>query len=370
MNKGRVVLHMAKGKSIDFWIIGPVFDIIIFQITGLLCLLLIIPYKIWGAASVIPIYNFYLIFFGMPHNFLTWAHILPKNIRSSLNIALIRNSAFACFALCALIPWVRGLIIENWILSLITYASLWHAYRQHHGICKVYDAVQSQRTNDMTIFNDRKYLNIFLGLALHTVLVWAFTHSKIPFLLSSDAMYELVYVQVPWVIFKIYILITLIFGTLAIKQSVYDRIKNKKYVPWPQIGLIFSALLTYIIPYIFIPLEAIPVSVAIGTIFHNIQYIAFVYVAEKHRAHELVDKGASLHPWQRFISLGKYKTYLAISLAYSFFIIALYMMMPTNFALVMIYFVALAHYIIDGHIWKRENNTMMSPIIRRLAFRY
>lgn len=351
----------------ELWMVNRKFDLFFFQFTGLLCLILIVPYLLWGQASVIPIYNFYLVFFGLPHNFLTWAHIFPKNVRGSYNLELIMQAAIICFAFCILIPFVRHTELENWILSIITYASLWHSYRQHHGICKIYDAIQSERTKDYSVFADRKAINLFLGLGLHTVLIWAFTKEHIPFLLSADAMYELIYPRLPWWLFEVYVAITCAVGIWGLKRCLWDRYHAGKFLPWPQLGLIAVSLATYVVPYLFVPIEAIPVSVAIGTIFHNIQYFVFVWIAEKYRAKELREKEIPLQSWQKIIHDQRWKSFLGISLFYSFAIIVLFSLIPTSAGLVLIYFLAFAHYIIDGLIWRRQNNKLLSPTLKRMA---
>jgi hypothetical protein len=349
------------------WMVNWKFDVFYFQITGLLCLLLSLPYQFWGQAAVVPIYNFYLIIFGLPHNFLTWAHFFPKNVRSDFNTALIGQAAMMCFALCILIPFVRHTDLENWILTGITVSSLWHAYRQHHGICKIYDSIQAQRTGDYSIFADRCAINLFLALGLHTVVIWAFTHERIPFLLTTESMYELIYPRIPWWLFETYLVVTGISLVWGLKRCLYDRYRAGKHLPWPQLGLIAVAVITYVIPYLFVPIEAIPVSIAIGTIFHNIQYFAFVWLAEKNRAKELVHREIPLEGWQKIVHERRWKTFLSITLFYSFAIIVLFSLIPTSAGLVLIYFLAFAHYIVDGLIWRRENNKWLSPTLKRMA---
>jgi hypothetical protein len=351
----------------DLWMVNRKFDVFYFQITGLLCLLLILPYQFWGQAAVLPIYNFYLVFFGLPHNFLTWAHIIPRNVRGRYNTQIIIQATVLCLLVCILIPFVRHTDAENWILSIITYVSLWHAYRQHHGICKIYDAIQAERTKDYSVFTDRKAMNVFLALGLHTVLIWAFTKERIPFLLSADAMYELIYLRLPWWLFEAYVAVTCIALIWGLKRCVWDRAKAGKFIPWPQLGLIAIAIATYVVPYVFVPIEAIPVSVAIGTVFHNIQYIVFVWIAEKYRARELNQLQIPLHFWQRIAHDRRWKSFLGICLFYSFAIIVLFSLIPTSAGLVLIYFLAFAHYVVDGLIWKREHNQWLSPTLKRLA---
>src|SRR4051812_23730411 len=173
-------------RTPSLWMGGRLYDLGFFQLSGLASLLLLVSYFFQGPSVVFPIYNFYLIFFGLPHNYMTWASIFPKSCRKTFNMSPIYTAAIASVAICILIPFTVGSNLNDWLLSFISYYSFWHAYRQHHGICKVYDSIQARRTGDPSIFADRKAMNLFFGFAANAVLVWAFTHGKIYYLLSLD----------------------------------------------------------------------------------------------------------------------------------------------------------------------------------------
>ena len=183
------------------WLQSKGYDLVWFHLSALFCLLFMIPSLLYGAAATVPIYNAYLLFFGIPHNFLTWSTFLSREVKGEYEFDAIKVAAITCAVLCGVMYLVPDSDLEGWILSIITYASLWHAYRQHHGICKIYDALQAKRSGAKELFAERKWLNLGFALGLFSVLVWVFVHPRVQFLLSADAMYDLVYPQVPLFLF-------------------------------------------------------------------------------------------------------------------------------------------------------------------------
>jgi hypothetical protein len=349
------------------WLENASFDLVCFHLSGLAMLLFLIPYVDKGESTIIPIYNFYLVFLGLPHNYLTWATILPPTSQKTFNMKPVWFAATVCVALCVLIPLTRGMAVNDWILSLIAYFSLWHTYRQHHGICKVYDAVQAKRTGDGSVFSDRAALNWFFALGLNAVLVWAFTREKIEYLVSADEKYTFIHPHIPWIDYQIYVAVTILVGVYAFKRAVFDRRRGGKFVPWPQISLMICALATYLVPYFFIPISAMPLAVAVGAMFHDVQYFGFVWLFERERSQELRAASVSLGLPQRLAFNNGWARYFGLALAYSFMVIAIYLSTPRAIGLTLIYFLAIVHYVVDGYIWRRNHNQYLTPVIARWA---
>lgn len=349
------------------WLRGKNYDLIWFHLSALVCLFLIFPSWILGASATVPIYNFYLLFFGIPHNFLTWSTFLSQEVQEDYQMGTIQVAAAICLVLCGVMYVAPGTDLESWVLSLITYASLWHAYRQHHGICKVYDAVQAKRDRNGEIFEDRKVLNLGFGLTLFSVLVWIFTYPRVEFLLSADAMYDLVYPQVPLHLFQWYTGISLAIFCYGLKKATWDRSQRGLPIPWPQISLMFLALATYILPFAFLPIEALPVGVAIATMYHNIQYFGFVWLFEEKRAELRLESNLSLSKMGSWALKKQWVAFFGVALAYSFVIVGIYGIWPTRLLLVTIYFLAFAHYVIDGYIWTSQCNKNLGGFIQRLT---
>jgi len=354
-------------KPPSLWLGPKGFDLAFFHLSGLLCLLLLIPYLTHGDAVLFPIYNFYLVFFGIPHNYLSWATLLPSSARKTFHMRPIYGAAVICLIISVLVFATEGSRANDWVLSLIAYLSLWHAYRQHHGICKIYDTIQAKRTGDASIFEDRKFLNIFFAFALNGVLVWAFTHSEIRYLLSADESYDLIHPTLSHSVFNVYLVLTIGLGILAFRQSVWNRWKNGKWIPWPQISLMVIAILTYIVPYFFIPLSAMPLAVAIGTIYHNVQYFGFVWLFEKYRTKEMTELGVPLQLPQQWVYQNAWAKYFSVALIYSFSMIVFYAVTPRHIGMSVIYFITVAHYVIDGYLWKGTHNRLLRPVLRRIS---
>nr|BFD31453.1 hypothetical protein GTC16762_10710 [Pigmentibacter ruber] len=351
----------------SLWLKDKNFDLIFFHLSGIFALLLLTFYLWKGDAVIFPIYNFYLIFFGIPHNYLTWATLLPEQARKTFNMKPIYAAAIVCFIIVLLLPFTEGTTLNDWILSLISYISLWHAYRQHHGICKIYDTIQSKRFNDKTIYADRFYLNLFFPLALYSILLWVFTHENVQYFLSLDEKYNLIYPVIPKNIFYTYCAVTAVIGIIGLKKAIYDRNKQGRHIPWPQLSLMLIAILTYIVPYFFIPVTAMPLAVAIGTIFHNVQYFGFVWLFEKYRTKEMNEANISITFYQKLVSKNAWIKYFSIALTYSIMMIIFYLITPKHVGMTLIYFMALSHYIIDGYMWKKDINKTLSPVLHRIS---
>jgi hypothetical protein len=349
------------------WLSGPLFDLALLILPGLACLLLVLPFVWYGPVVVMPIYTAYLVLFGLPHNYLTWATILPRQSRQALNWELVRTMFLSSLALCALIPLSQGTEFCDWVLSAIALLSIWHVYRQHHGIAKIYDAVQSKRSGDSSIFVDRGLLSLFFGLASLGVLVWVFTHRDVSFLMSSDERYVFVHPVVPWRIYQLYMSITGAIGLVGLKRAVFDRIRAGKSVPVPQLALMTSALASFWGPYLFIPLSAMPLAMAIATIFHNIQYFGFVWLYERGRCEELAREGGTLALPQRLAAEGRWRPYLAWALAFSFAVIAAYAAFPHRLGMFLIYFIGVSHYLVDGSIWRNRDNRHLGRALGRIS---
>lgn len=351
----------------SLWLQGKTYDLTWFHLSALFCLLFMVPYAIYGAESTVPIYNIYLIFFGIPHNFLTWSTFLSREVKEEYELSTIKVAGLTCGILCLVMYLAPATDLESWILSLITYASLWHAYRQHHGICKIYDSIQAKRFGDSSIFQERKMLNLGFGLTLFSVLVWIFTYNRVEFLLSADAMYDLVFPQVPFHLFQAYTLIAVSLLLYGLKKVTWNRYQRGKFIPWPQILLVTMALATYIIPFATLPISALPVGVAIATMFHNIQYFGFVWLFEETRSQIRQEQSLPISKMGTWASQRNWVAFFGVALAYSLIIVGLYGIWPTRLLLTVIYFLAFAHYIIDGYIWTSRHNKGLGNVMRRLS---
>lgn len=358
---------LTDSRTNPMWLQSRGYDLFWFHLSAIFCLLFMIPYVLYGSRATIPIYNIYLIFFGIPHNFLTWSTFLSHEVKGEYELGTIKIAAITCLVLCIIMYISPDTDLESWILSIITYASLWHAYRQHHGICKVYDSVQAKRSGDFSIFADRKILNLGFGLTLSSVIVWIFTYPRVQFLLSADSMYDLIYPQVPFHLFLWYTGISVALFLYGIYKVTWGRYKSGKLIPWPQILLMVMALASYFIPFSCLPISALPVGVAIATMYHNIQYFGFVWLYEGKRGELRKEQNLPLSKMGLWATRQNWVAFFGVALAYSFLIVGIYGIWPTRLLLVTIYFLAFAHYIIDGYIWTSQHNKGLGGVLQRLT---
>jgi hypothetical protein len=368
VNKAEGALAAAVESQGSPWLGGSGFDLFFLILPGFACLLLLLPYVAYGPAVVMPIYSIYLVFFGLPHNYLTWATILPKTSRAALNWPVVKAMFLTSLGVCALLPLsaLPGLAgMADWVLSAIAVLSIWHVYRQHHGIAKIYDAVQARRTGDRSIFEDRKTLNLFFGLASFGVLVWVFTHKDVRFLMSTDESYAFIHPVVSWRAYQLYLAVTAAAGVVGLKKAVYDRAKRGARVPWPQLALMTASLASFWGPYLLLPLDAIPLAMAIATIFHNVQYFGFVWLYERGRRG--VPDRSTLGLSHRLAVSGRWKSFFGLGLVFSFAVIALYKLAPKELGTFVIYFIGVSHYLVDGSIWRGRDNRHLGPALARIA---
>lgn len=359
---------MTQSASLNhFWLKNSFFDLTLFQLSAIFCLAFMVPWYIWGQEATIPVYNFYLVFFGIPHNFLTWASFVGKHSDQDYHLKPVATAASVCAVICLIMYLNPATELESWILSVITYASLWHAYRQHHGICKVYDTVQSERLGDKSIFDDRKLLNLGFGLCIFSSLVWLCTHEEVKFLLSAEDQYKLIYPRLSFDFFIAWLSVSVVVFLSGFFSLWYKRRKKGLWMPWPQIVLMIMALATYSVPFVLLPLEALPIGVAIATMFHNIQYFGFVWIFEKTRGVIRSEEKKPLRLMERFAVDKKWHLFLGIAFAYSLLMVGLYGVSHSRLILVLIYFLAFAHYIIDGLIWRPKVNLKLSAVLKSLA---
>jgi hypothetical protein len=210
-------------------------------------------------------------------------------------------------------------------------------------------------------------MNLFVGLAVYGVMVWAFTHERLEFLLSSDERFEFIHPVVPMKIFHAYIAITVYAGVWAVKRVLWDRWRGGRFIPWPQITMSIAVMASFLLPYLFVPLSAMPLAVAIATIYHNIQYFGFVWLFERHRSADIATAQLPLQLPQRLAFEGAWKRFFGMALLFSMAVITIYVSVPKQMGTVLIYFIALSHYLIDGQIWRRDQNRAVAPFIARMS---
>jgi hypothetical protein len=351
----------------SLWLRGRSYDLFFFQAAPLACLALLLPYFTFGSRVALPIYFAYVALFGLPHNYLTWASSAPGLSRGTLERRPI-GWAFGVAGTVALaLVLARSTELGAWIHSAIVFTATWHVYRQHHGICKVYDSVQATRSGDRSIFADRGPMNVFFALATLGVTLLLFVNPDISIKLGSEDAYHLIYPRISVGIFWSYLAAVALYGTFALKRAFWDRSRRGAFLPWPQLGLMATSLIIGFAATAWIPVRDFPLLIAILSIAHNIEYFGFVWLHDHQSALARAGLAQRLQPQERLASRGNWPAYFALALAFSLGLLGLYGRLPHGAGLFIIYTLTFAHYLADGVIWRHKRNRGLGPVIAGLA---
>lgn len=351
------------------WLRSAPYDLGFFVASGFATLLLVLAYPLFGPGCVAPIFGIHVAFFSLPHHFLTWSALAPARVRRLNAQPLVLGLIAVSLAWCAAIPLTRGAAVNDWLLTALALLAIWHLYRQHHGICKVYDAVQARRFQDPSIFVDRTSSNVLLALGSFSMLVWLFTHERLEYRLSETDHYTIIHPVLPYVVFQVYVALMVVAALWTLERCVLARRRAGKHVPWPQLAIVATATLVSGLPFFVVPTSAIPLVIAIASLYHIVQYFGFVWLFERHRSAVLAeDRAAPALAWpQRSALEGRWRTYFGAAFAYSAALLVIYFLDPQRIGLVLIYVSNVAHYLVDGVIWSGRRNRSIGPSVAHIA---
>ncbi len=352
----------------NLWLRSPGYDLSFFVLSGFASLLLVGAYPLFGPACVAPIFGIHVAFFSLPHHFLTWSALAPRRVRELNAQSLVLGMLTISLVWCAAIPLSSGTALNDWLLTGLALLAIWHLYRQHHGICKVYDAVQARRTGDASVFRDRRSSNVLLALGSFSMVVWLFTHPHVEYRLSDTDHYTVIHPVLPDWVFHAYLVLMAFSAIWTVERCVLARRRAGKLIPWPQLAIIVTAMLVSGLPFFVVPASAIPLVIAIASLYHILQYFGFVWVFEGHRSAVLAEEPGTSLAWpQRFALQGQWVRYFGAAMLYSSVLIAIYAIDPQRVGLVLIYVSNVAHYLVDGVIWSGRRNRSLGPSIAHIA---
>ncbi len=329
--------------------------------------LFFVPYFLWGEAAIAPAYAAHILLFSLPHHLLTWLATVPGAVRRPVRIDLVVIATLVGLGLTALVPLTAGTAASEWLLTGIFVLSVWHLYRQHFGVCKMYDFVQTRRTGDRTLAADRRSLDLFLGLGSFAIIVYVLTLPTLEFSASDVEHYRFAYPHLPREAFWAYLALTIASGLWAIERCVISRLRRGVHVPWPQLGIVALTVTIHNAPFALLPGAALPLVIAAASVFHNLQYFGFVWLFERARSKELAELGTELALPQRLALRGAWRGYFGIAFGYAFAVGAATIALPRDLGALLIYASSLTHYIVDGVIWRRAWNGSMATTLAALA---
>jgi hypothetical protein len=232
---------------------------------------------------------------------------------------------------------------------------------------KIYAGVQERRIAGASLGKAQKSLEVVLALGSWLMVVWLFSQpGGFLYGASPHDTFRFVYVALPRWVFPLYAGLVTVASLVALKRCVWDRWKARTFVPWPQLGLVTLGLVTNNLPFFVLPLGALPLAIAVASTNHIINYFGFVWMFERHRT--CAPRSVFDMP-QRLAAKGDWKRYFALAYAYSALVVGVSVILPPDLGVALIYLSNLAHYIIDGLIWRRSTNASVRPFLYRLANR-
>ena len=347
------------------WLVDRNYDLGWFVAPAFLAFLLFLPpYAVWGSPVVVPLNLLAVAFFGLPHNYMTWAVTLgpgrPFYQRGALAIPLSVTAALtALLPLSRVVPGTfAGYSAFDAIMSVYTYIALWHLYRQHVGILKLYDAKLAKAEADPRVFATHGPLYHALAGAVALPLVWTMQQPALP-VTMGPTVFQLVHPVVPaW---AVWLLGAAVAG--AILQTglrVAARVKGSAGWPVPQLVLATVVALAYAGAFALVPARDMLLTVTLITVFHNIQYIGFVWHYHRSRAAVVFPDTPPADALHRWAAEGRFGRYMAMAAAYALVLMVIFACLGQTAALLLAFFHNTAHHLTDGYIWKRKYNPLVS----------
>lgn len=346
------------------WLRSAPREALLFAGSGVISVALAVPlYLALGSAIVGPLFVVHVVLLSLPHHCLTWTAISPRSVRRAMRFDLVL--AASAVAVVVTLGAVLGAtsFLGRLTGTAIGLLSVWHIYRQHLGICRVYDAVQTKRTGDRTLLADRIPLDAFLALGSFAMVVWLFGEEHLAWGNGGPDDFEPVYVAVPRWLFAVYVLATLVAAAATVMRTIVARHRAGKLVPWPQIAIATTAVLANNALFVVTPPRDTLLVVTVASSFHIVQYFGFVWLFERNRTPDLPDPALP----QRLVLRGSALGFFGIALAYSAVLVGCAVLEPVVVGAFVITYSNVSHYLVDGVIWSGSWNPGVSPAVRRLA---
>lgn len=343
-----------------------------------LSMALLIPYALFGPVVIGPLFGLHVLFLSLPHHAATLMKSLPKGARTkALGVALTASLALA-IPLSAVAASPEGSLLNRLGVTGISLLSVWHIYRQHLGLCRIYTRVQITRKEKREggwsggatrLAHDTRFLEPFLMTGSFAMVVMLFARPSLRWANGGNTWAEPIYPRLPALAPIVFYAVVIVLGAALLRDMIL-RAQRGEFVPWPQLLTAVLGVATNNVPFLFVPTDATLLVVTIASCFHIVQYVGFVWLFEQNRADALPEL-AQRFP-QRAAAERKPWAYWGAALGYSLLVLAT---LPISTALfggprVGIFFVTLSnvlHYIFDGFVWRRGVDASLGATLRRIA---
>ncbi len=342
-----------------YWIFGRRTDLGWFVLSLAVPLLLYLPiYWLVGSASVWPLYLVYVACFATPHLWLTWAVTLPQSARGLYTWQTFGISFAVTGAMMAAVPLTQAFGGWDLFFTAVTMYGVYHIFKQHLGILKIYDAKYAQVHGDASVFRDLLPFHRLctLTFALPVFYVWQMPPIEV---VVGIQTFTLLTPQMPSWLLLPYLAAMGVF----LAQTVHVLLRrHQEQKPFPQghVALALAAAVSYGVAFGLVPTKDYLLTLAIFITYHDLQYWGFVWNFHRGRSGAFAAAGRPLAFLDRLARDNRVWSYFGVAFLYSVVVILTLAVSPPTVAIALVVFYNVIHYVMDGYVWKRKHNPSLS----------
>ena len=343
-------LTTATAAPTHGWLRSPGFDsVFIVGIMGLALLVGFIVVQHPTSFGIVLTLNLWLL--GYHHVIATYTRLVFDRDSFQQHKALVLYLPIAVLLATGLIGATLG---AKGLFSIYLYWQWWHYTRQSEGIAKAYAKKSEQSLSEP----DWLTKIIFWVVPIDAIVNLTF---KSPGAFLGLPIYG---VPIPYEI--VYVLDCAAMACLALWSYQQFRALKQGKLALPYTLYVFSHFMIFYIAYVFV--RDINIGWLIVNVWHNAQYIAFVWLFNQKRFKDGVD------PERRFLSAisqpNRLVLYLGVCLAistslyYGFSSISHYVSYNYHFMFMIIIYqtINFHHYIVDSVIWKLRKKSIQTTL--------
>lgn len=348
----------------NIWLFGRRYDLWFFILPGLYLFTFYIPYFYVGIQWVFLLYLIHHVVFSFPHMFFT-----GTSLHSDLGHRKVTRWPIIVCVLVAIASFFTifsgAEFLRNFTFGVILWWGIFHIYMQHLGIFKIYQQVQSKRRSDALSKGDLRFFNVMFFLSVNMGLLHALSSPPIEYVLLPELRFKLFSQIIPYGVFRVIFYGTLTALLVLLYRVVWLRSKRGEFIPWPQLLLLLVCSLSNSLPYVLLPDGGLGMALITQTVFHNIQYLGFVWKYEEIKVDLFLEEKLELRGLQRFVQNKQPGVFYLPAFLFGAAMVGLLLWHP-KFGFTLYLAVTFSHYLIEGFIWRRKYNRNMPGFVSRI----
>lgn len=302
--------------------------------------------------------EYFPIILGIDLFFLGYHHVISTYTRLALSSLSLKEHRFIVFVLPFIILSFVVLCVQvesSWLITTIyIHWQWWHYTRQSEGVMKSI----RMKTKSKEAGNDNLNRALFYLIPIATFLVMS-SRQHTTFLFNT--VYTLAIPEIAAKAFLLFAIVAWCFWFIMQLKAVRNQQMSKQHLMY-----LFSHHIIYFISYVMI--EDITLGWLAINIWHNLQYITFVWHFNSSKFKDGVDRQHLVLSWLSQVKIQRIIFYFSSCLLATFIFygavdlgiatLSSYSVLPL--AVIAYQTINFHHYIVDSRIWK-----MRKPIIRK-----